>query len=120
MDFFHELVIPILCGLVLTVAKIISDRRLLSFDESNDIALDLVLVGVGALSAIYVKQGAVLATIDAGVGDAFLAVILLYIRYLRSRRAASGHGVAPPIGPLSGIVQMTLGVGALIWTMKAV
>jgi hypothetical protein len=44
------LIIPFLGGFALTLVKSIADQKLLSFDDSNDIALDMVLLGVGALS----------------------------------------------------------------------
>lgn len=74
LEFFHTLVIPFIAGLSLTTAKLIADKKLFSFDESNDIALDLVLLGVGALGAFYAKGGTADSLIDAGIGDAFLAV----------------------------------------------
>jgi hypothetical protein len=101
------------------LAKLIADQKLLSFDESNDIALDMVLLGVGALGAFYIKGGTVEATIDAGVGDAFLAAILLYLRYRRKRLDHSASGTLPAVGPLTGIAQLVLGAGAIIWTIKA-
>jgi hypothetical protein len=61
------LIIPFLGGFALTLVKSIADQKLLSFDDSNDIALDMVLLGVGALGAFYIKGGTVEATIDAGV-----------------------------------------------------
>lgn len=74
---FHELVIPFVGGFALTLGKLIADQKILSFDESNDIALDLVLVGVGALGALYKEAGAVQVTIDAAAGDVLLAAVLL-------------------------------------------
>jgi hypothetical protein len=118
MDLFHNLIIPFLGGFALTLAKLIADQKLLSFDESNDIALDMVLLGVGALGAFYIKGGTVEATIDAGVGDAFLAAILLYLRYQRRHLNAAG-GVVVPVSWPRGIVQLILGAGAIIWTIKA-
>lgn len=95
------------------MGKLIADQKILSFDESNDIALDLVLVGVGALGALYKEAGAVQVTIDAAAGDVLLAAVLLYVRYHRKR-----SGLAP-VGVVSGIVQLILGAGAVIWTIKA-
>lgn len=119
MNVFHNLIIPFFCGFALTLLKLIADQKLLSFDESNDIALDLVLVAVGALGALYVNRGAVEATIDAGVGDAVLAAILLYVRFRRTHLAQASAGVPPRIAPVSGILQLILGAGAVTWTITA-
>jgi hypothetical protein len=69
LSFFHALVIPFFGGFALTLGKLIADRRLLSFDEANSIALDMVLLAVGALGA-YARNRPVEATIDGGIGDA--------------------------------------------------
>ena len=113
LDIFHSLVIPFLGGFSLTLAKLIADQKLLSFDQANDIALDMVLLGVGALGAFFIKGGTVEATVDAGIGDAFLAVILLYLRFRRKRLNIE------QVGALAGIGQLVLGAGAIIWTIKA-
>jgi hypothetical protein len=119
MSIFHSLVIPFLGGFALTLAKLIADQKLLSFDESNDIALDMVLLGVGALGAFYIKGGTVEATIDAGVGDAFLAAVLLYLRFHRKRLTVVAGGNPPAVSALSGTVQLILGVFAILWTLIA-
>ncbi|MGA2536261.1 MAG: hypothetical protein ABSF53_09610 [Terracidiphilus sp.] len=119
MVLFHELVVPIVGGIVLTLVKLIANQKLISFDESNDIALDLVLVGVGALGALYIKSGAVQVTIDAGLGDALFAAILLYVRFRRTRLGISSGGTLPTVGPISGIAQLIMGALAIIWTIKA-
>lgn len=119
LDIFHSFLIPFIGGFSLTLLKAVADRKLISFDESNDIALDLVLVAVGALGALYIRKGAVEATIDAGIGDAFLASVLLYLRYRRMYLGVSRGGVAPRIGPLSGMSQLLLGAMAVIWTIDA-
>jgi hypothetical protein len=116
-DFFHTLIIPFLGGFALTLLKLIADQKLLSFELSNDIALDLVLLAVGALGAFYIDQRTVGKVIDAGIGDAFLASILLYLRYRRTSLMRAG--ALPAIGPAGGIAQLTLGAGAVIWTVKA-
>ena|SRR5271155_2156182 len=118
-DIFHSLIIPFLGGFALTLAKLIADQKLLSFDESNDIALDMVLLGVGALGAFYIKGGTVEATIDAGVGDAFLAAILLYFRYHRNRAKIAAGNSLIAVGAVRGITQLILGAGAILWTIKA-
>ncbi len=51
MELFHNFVVPILLGLCVTALKIIGDRKEPSFDEANGVALDLVLISVGALGA---------------------------------------------------------------------
>jgi len=119
LDIFHSLVIPFLGGFSLTLAKLIADQELLSFDQANDIALDMVLLGVGALGAFFIKGGTVEATVDAGTGDAFLAVILLYLRFRRKRLSVESSGGIPPVGVFAGIGQLVLGAGAIIWTIKA-
>jgi hypothetical protein len=116
---FHELVVPLVGGIVLTLLKLVANQKLISFDESNDIALDLVLVGVGALGALYINSGAVQVTIDAGLGDALFAAILLYVRFRRTRLGVAANGVPPPVRAVSGILQLILGALAIIWTIKA-
>jgi len=129
-DFFHQIVIPIVSGLVLTIGKAIAEhrKRALSLDDSNDVALDLVLIGVGALAAFQIDAAAaatllnttraIYATLDAGVGDALLAIILLYLRYERYSRGAGAGGKLPKISTASGIGQLILGAAAVIWTIK--
>jgi hypothetical protein len=113
------LVIPFLGGFSLTLAKLIADQGLLSFDQANDIALDMVLLGVGALGAFFIKGGTVEATVDAGIGDAFLATVLLYLRYRRKRLSLAVDGDLAPEGAVAGIGQLILGAGAIIWTVLA-
>jgi len=81
MELFHNFVVPILLGLCVTALKIIGDRKEPSFDEANGIALDLVLISVGALGAFYMKGRSAETAFDAGVGNAVIAVILVFIRY---------------------------------------
>jgi len=117
MEIFHSLIIPLLGGVALTLAKLIADHKVFTFNESNDIALDMVLVAVGALAAFRIKGAPVYETVDAGVGDVFIAAILLYIRYVRKRH----DPVNPPrIGRLSGIAQFLLGLTAIYWTLNAI
>jgi hypothetical protein len=73
MDFFHNIFIPFLGSLVLTGAKAIADdEKAISWEKSNDIALDLVILGVGLVCGIYIKastiEKAALSTFDAGMG----------------------------------------------------
>jgi hypothetical protein len=117
MNVFHSLIIPFLGGFSLTLTKLIADRKLLSLDQANDIALDMVLLGVGALGAVYIKGGAVEATIDAGIGDAFVAAILLYLRFRRQHLTREGSSTK--VGLISGIVQVFLGACAILWTLMA-
>jgi len=119
LNVFHSLIIPFLGGFALTLGKLIADHKVLSFDESNDIALDLVLIAVGALGAFHIGGGSLIVTIDAGIGDAFLAMILLYLRTLRKRMGLKNSGHVKPVGAIQGLFQLALGVIAIIWTMKA-
>ena len=118
-EIFHAFVIPFLGGLTLTLTKLIADRKLLSFDESNNIALDMVLLGIGALGTLYIRKGAVEVTVDAGMVDAFLAAVLLYLRFHR-KHSRTGRRNPPPTGPVSGIFQLMLGAGAIVWTILAI
>ncbi len=95
VECFHSLIIPFLGGFALTLGKLIADHKVLSLDECNNISLDLVLIAIGALGAFHIEGGSLIATIDAGVGDAFLATILLYLRYLKNRHARANHGKPP-------------------------
>jgi len=117
LALFHNFVIPFIGGLCLTIGKAIADRKEITWDESNNIALDLVLVTVGALGILYINKGAVEATIDAGVGDGFLAMILLYTRHLRRQKMRQAS--LPPIHPVAGAFQVLLGFGAVVWTINA-
>jgi hypothetical protein len=112
LALFHEFFIPFIGGIALTLGKAIADEKAISFKDSNDIALDLVMVGVGALGALYIKAGAVESTIDAGIGDVFLAAILLYLRFRKKHREAQ-------VGLPGEIGQLILGVAAVVWTIKA-
>ena len=116
---FHDIFIPIVAGLALTLMKLVASQKVWSFAESNDNALDLVLVSAGALGALYVDKGAVQATIDAGVGDVFFAAVLLYWRFLTTRRRVAKSHSAADTPPFSGILQLMLGLASIIWTIKA-
>lgn len=130
-SLFHEFVIPFICGLVLTIGKAIADQKALSFDDSNDIALDLIFASIGAMVAFQIDQidkavgldpsRVIYATFDAGVGDAFFAAILLYWRNKRRRlgQMVNGVFVLPPVHWATGSIQLILGAGAVIWTIKA-
>jgi hypothetical protein len=119
-DPFHDLFLPALAGLVLTGLKIMSDRKNVSFDEFNGIALDLILVTIGA-SALFMEGRPPTAYQSFGVVTAALAVILLLLRYRRS-----GEAARLPVGvPLQetrwwfAFLQLFLGVAAFIWLFKA-
>jgi hypothetical protein len=127
-SLFHEFVIPFLCGLVLTLGKAIADQKALSFDDSNDIALDLIFASIGAMVAFQIDKAVgsaptkvIYATFDAGVGDAVLAASLLYWRNRRKRlgQMVNGVFVLPPVHPVAGGIQVILGAGSVIWTIKA-
>ena len=130
LAYFHELLIPFLGAFALLLGKAIADHEPLSFDDSNDIALDLVLVALGAMGALYSNPGAakalgvtgaVRAVIDAGTVDVFLALLLLYVRFKRNRNGKKVNGslVLPRVKWLSGSAQLILGMVAVIWTIKA-
>jgi hypothetical protein len=59
------------------------------------------------------------ATFDAGVGDALLAIVLLYLRFERYRRGVAAGGKLPTMNTFSAIGQLALGAAAIIWTIKA-
>jgi hypothetical protein len=113
------LVIPFLGGFALTLGKLIADRKMLSFDESNGVALDMVLIALGALAAFHIEGGGLTATIDAGVGDAFLAMILLYIRSVQRSALSRPHGSTRPVGLWAAVGQIILGMASIVWTVTA-
>ncbi|MGC2635754.1 MAG: hypothetical protein WA294_01145 [Acidobacteriaceae bacterium] len=119
IDLFHDLAIPFVAGLAMTLLKLMADGKLVSWDDSNDIALDLVLIAAGALAVLYGRPEHLSpdAMYDAGVGDLFAAVILLLLRF--QRRLKGQHGRLPAIGPVGGLLQLTIGSAAIIWTVKA-
>jgi hypothetical protein len=113
IDVFYKLFIPLIGGLSLTGAKLIADGKLVSWDETNDIALDMVLLAVGALGAFFISGGTGEQVLDGGIGDVFLGVILLYLRYESRINATTS------VTPKMGIAQLALGFAALFWTVKA-
>jgi hypothetical protein len=113
LDVFHKVFIPLIGGLSLTGAKLIADGKLVSWDQANDIALDMVLLAVGALGAFFISGGTGEQVLDGGIGDVFLGVILLYLRYDRRMQNKA------PFSPGMGVAQLMAGFAALLWTIKA-
>ncbi len=122
LKILHNFIVPVVLGFVLTVLKIMSDQKELNFDEANGIALDLILVSIGAFS-IFLKGKEIDAILAAGVGDAFLAMLLLYMRYRRARKRArlllQGQ-VLQETRWWSATLQLLLGIASFLWTITAV
>ncbi len=58
---------------------------------------------------------------DAGVGNAVIAVILVFIRYVRAlHRGKLWAEDAPPVAWWTAAIELLLGLVAIIWTLKAV
>jgi hypothetical protein len=120
-DIIHYFAVPVALGLVLTILKIISDQKVLNFDEANGISLDLILVAIGA-SGIYLKGKDMETVTAAWAGNLLLAAILLYLRYARARKAAKlAPGASlPETGWLSGTLQLLVGAVSFLWTAAAI
>ena len=119
-QILHNFIVPAALGLILTGLKVMAARRELSFDEFNGIALDLILVAIGA-SAINLIGKPVDAIISFGVGAAGLATALLLIQYHRSGKAAKlkpGERLKETSRSFA-IFQLMLGVAAFIWLFEA-
>jgi hypothetical protein len=120
-DIIHYFAVPVVLGLVLTILKIIADQKDLNLDEANGIALDLILVAIGA-SGIYLKGKDPETVTAAWAGNLLLAAILLYVRYARAKKAAklpSGQFL-PKTGLVAGSLQLLLGVISFFWTAAAI
>jgi len=123
LKLFHSLAIPFLGGFALTLGKIIADKRKLAFEETNNIALDLVLIAIGATAEVQIKGGNVTTTTDALVGDLFVLMTSLYFRHLRNLEVESAEAKKEkikPIGWFRGCLQLAWGMAAIIWTMNAI
>jgi len=107
--------IPLIAGLVLLFMVAASDNKPLSLDSSNDIALDFIILSVGATGAIFLnprltdhwKGFTPILGIVVTLVDLLLASILVYRR--RWRMGAPSRGDAY-LDFLLGILGLTLTV----------
>lgn len=120
-EIVHNFVVPMVLGFMLTALKIITDLRDFNWDEANGIALDLILVSIGAFS-IYMKGKDVETIVSAGVGNALLALVLLYIRYKRARKRDKlpAGQTLPEMSGWLAVPQLLLGITSIYWTMHAI
>jgi hypothetical protein len=121
MGIYDNFVIPYLVGLVLTVLKLITDRKRISTEEANSAALDLVLVSIGVLAVYSTTQG--YKTYHAIVGNAVLGVVLLYIRAQRAAErdtVTTSGGTLKPVSLVSAAAQIVIGTASIYWTVRPV
>jgi hypothetical protein len=121
-DFEFNFLIPMALAMVLTLGRIMANQSYLTLDETNDLGLDWVMVSLGAVGGFYLERRSVDSSMAAGVGDALIGAVLLYMRYQQQRRRArlKAQGRRPEeTGWAVGIVQMMLGVLSILWTVKA-
>jgi hypothetical protein len=119
-EIFHNFIVPIALGVCLTMAKLIADGQEITLDESNGIALDIILVSIGTFT-IFMKGKDIEVVIAAAAGNAVAAIILLVLRYRRAKESAklpAGQKL-PVTSWLFGGFQLGLGILAFIWTTKA-
>lgn len=132
IQVFDKLVIPFVGGFAMTLGKTIAAGKVLSFDDANEIALDMVLLGIGVIVEFVHfgagdQAGQAVKTLHACAVDVLVAAVLLYLRYLR--RLAHEAAVAaaalvglpaaanPPVTRFSAIMQLILGLCAIIWAV---
>lgn len=114
--FIHSLFIPFLGGFIVTIAKALADDKTLSYNDANDIGLDMVLIAVGAIAIYHPGAKTADEVLDACIGDAFFAAILIYMKALRRKQ----YGASPPrINPTQGNFQLALGAAAIVCTVFA-
>lgn len=121
-DFEYNFLIPMALAMILTLGRIMADQSYFSLNETNTLGLDWVMVSLGALGGFYLERRSVDSSLAAGVGDALIGSVLLYMRYQQQRRRARmmAQGRKPEgTGWAVGIVQMMLGVLSILWTVKA-
>jgi len=107
--------IPLIAGLVLLFMVAASDNKPLTFDSSNDIALDFIILSVGATGAIFLnprltdhwKGFTPILGIVVTLIDLLLASILVYRRRWRSRTLSKGEAF---VDLLLGILGLTITV----------
>ncbi len=118
-DIFHNFVVPVALGFILTLFKIMSELKDLEFNEWSGIALDLILVSIGSF-AFYMKGRDIDTILSAAAGNIVVAGGLLYWRYRRPKNAANAGKSAPDqIEWYYAFLQLALGIGAFVWTIKA-
>jgi len=128
LNVFHKLVIPFLGGFVVTVLKLVADDKEFTWNEANDIALDLVLIAVGTVGYFFVSSNDASAAsviesardkaVDGGIVDAVIGALLIYFRWHR-RKKSGPRGPLPPVGVPMGVFQLFLGIAAIVWTVFA-
>jgi len=107
--------IPLIAGLVLLFMVAASDNRPLTLDSSNDIALDFIILSVGATGAIFLnprltdhwKGFTPILGIVVTLIDLLLASILVYRRRWRARALSTGDAF---VDLLLGILGLTITV----------
>lgn len=118
-DILHNFVVPVALGFVLTLLKIMSELKTLENNEWSGIALDLVLVSIGSF-VFFMKGRDVETILSAATGNIVVAGGLLFWRYSRAQNAKAAKKTAPDqIAWYYAFLQLALGIGAFVWTIKA-
>jgi hypothetical protein len=119
-DLLHKFVVPVLLGFVLTLFKITSELKKLENNEWSGVALDLVLVSIGSFT-FYMRNKDIETVLSAATGNVVVAGGLLYWRYRRAMNAKEAGKPGPDqIQWYWAFLQLALGIGAFVWTIKAV
>lgn len=88
-------------------------------NEWSGIALDLILVSIGSF-AFYMKGRNIDTILSAAAGNVVVAGGLLFWRYRRAKNAArAGKSEPDQIEWYYAFIQLALGIGAFVWTIKA-
>jgi hypothetical protein len=118
-EIFHNFIVPVALGFILTLFKIMSELKDLENNEWSGVALDLILVSIGSF-AFYMKGRDIDTILSAATGNVVVAGGLLYWRYRRAKNAAkAGKTVPDQIEWYYAFIQLALGIGAFVWTIKA-
>jgi hypothetical protein len=118
-DIFHNFIVPVALGFILTLFKTMSELKDLENNDYSGIALDLILVSIGSF-AFYMRGRDVDTILSAATGNVVVAGGLLYWRYRRAKNALkAGKATPDQIEWYYAFVQLALGIGAFVWTIKA-
>jgi uncharacterized membrane protein YfcA len=122
IDFLHQVIAPLCIGLVLSLFKLLAERKDLTFDEANSVALDLVAASIGALSVFYYRGRSHETVLLAVAGDLVCIGLLIIIRTKRADKDAklkAGGNAIPPVHWFTGSCEILIGFFAAYWAIKA-
>jgi hypothetical protein len=121
LEIYHKFFVPFIMAVCLTLGKKLADNNLPSLEDANDVALDLIMVSIGAMAVFHATGWTADQFQSAAAWDVLLALALLTRRAQRVRTRASlkaGRKVVP-VGIVEGLFELLAGLMAVYMTIAA-